>query len=73
MSIERVPREYAELRIDLSRDALLDLTNLINTLNDPSIADRLQIDHAVYLTEELENLRNVAQNLVDRFDAALTS
>lgn len=56
--IERVPREYAELRIDLSRDALIEL---------------LSIPSGYMLSDELQNLRNVARNLVDRFDADLTS
>lgn len=58
--IERVPREYAELRIDLSRDSLCGLVDL---LQSPGL----------HRSEELENLRNVAQNLVDRFGADLTS
>ena len=57
--IERVPREYAELRIDLSRDALSDL---VDVLQAPGL----------FRSEELENLRNVARNLVDRFDEKLT-
>lgn len=55
--IERVPREYAELRIDLSRDALIEL---------------LSIPSGYMLSDELQNLRNVTRNLVDRFDGRLT-
>lgn len=56
--IKRVPREYAELRIDLSRDALVEL--LSATAVCPECSD------------ELQNLRNVVRNLVDRFDGRLT-
>ena len=62
--IERVPREYAELRIDLSRDALDSLFGTLCRACSVGLVSPTQ--------DEIHNLRNVVQNLLDRFDAALT-
>ena len=65
--IERVPREYAELRIDLSREALQHVYLAVAQWLDENYNKQGQT------RGELENLRNVAHNLVDRFDTALTA
>jgi hypothetical protein len=63
--IKRVLREYAELRIDLSRDALKHVVMAVEHWLEENYGWQGQT------SEELQNLRNVAQNLVDRFDADL--
>ena len=63
--IERVPREYAELRIDLSRDALKHVCWAVEQwLKNYNKQGQIRV--------ELENLRNVTRDLGYRFDAALT-
>jgi hypothetical protein len=59
--VKPVPREYAELRIDMSRGALAELHTLLFPYKDETDA------------EEMQNLRNVVRNLLDRFDESLTS
>jgi hypothetical protein len=49
------------LRIDMSRGALAELHTLLFPYKDETDA------------EEMQNLRNVVRNLLDRFDESLTS